>query len=330
MIPTDVPIPISTGNLASTAAARRPLGEPGASGATLERIELDDGRTLVVKSFSAARDWVMRATHDTGRAAELWVSGTMDRLPQSIDPAIERIEHDGREWRLYMRDVSTFFLRRGTRLSLAEVRRFLDAVAAMHAAFWDLELPGLASLEDLLRLASPATVLREADEDSPFLRELSVGWEAFDEAAPADVVEAIHGIVEQPGQLADALRANGTTLAHADLHYGNVAPAADRFYVIDWGLATAAPPAVDLAWYLDQSLRFLDASADDVLAAFAAAEGPRHDERTLRLALLAELALAAWQSGHGLRSDDASEREGARANLDWWVARARGGLEVLG
>jgi hypothetical protein len=325
-----MPIPISTGDLAATAVDRRPLGEGGASGATLERLEFADGRVLILKSFSAGRDWMMRATHDSGRAAELWVSGTADRLPASIDAAIERIEREGDEWRLYLRDVSAAFLRAGSRVSMAEVRRFLDAVAAMHEAFWHLPVAGLTTIEDLLLLASPATVAREAGDDSHFLGILDTGWSAFHDAAPTDIGAAVQRILDDPRPLADALRAGGTTLVHADLHYGNVAPAADRFHVIDWGLATAAPPAVDVAWYLDQSLRFIDGTADDVLAEFAAAEGPRHDDRTLRLALLAELVLAAWQHGHAIRADDAAARAAARTSLDWWVARARDGLELLG
>jgi hypothetical protein len=325
-----MPVPISEGDLAASATERQPLGSPGASGATLERLVLGDGRRLVLKSFSASNDWMMRATGDTGRAAELWVSGAMDRLPPAIDPAIERIERDGDVWRLYLRDVSEFFLRRDSRVSVAEVRRFLGAIAQMHAAFWNVRVPGLASLEELLLLASPATAGREAGTDSPFLHVLDAGWTAFDDAAPADVRTAVHAILDEPSALAGALREEGTTLVHADLHYGNVAPAPDRFFVIDWGLATQAPPAVDVAWYLDQSLRFIDASAEDVLAAFAAAEGPRHDDRTLGLALLAELVLAAWQHGHALRAEAPDARAAARANLDWWIGRARDGLEVLG
>lgn len=125
------------------------------------------------------------------------------------------------------------------------------------------------------------------------------------------------------------MTANGATLVHADLHYGNVAPASARFYVIDWGLATAAAPAVDVAWYLDQGRGILAPDREDVLDAFAQAEGDLHDPVTLDLALLAELVLAGWQYG------DAAEgapgvRERRIADLDWWVARARVGLERLG
>lgn len=164
---------------------------------------------------------------------------------------------------------------------------------------------------------------------SPFLAEVEAGWEAFDQLVPADVAGQGHDLLLDPAPLASALRSRGTTLVHADLHYGNIAPAADRFHVIDSGLATEAPPAVDVAWYLDQSARFIDASREEVLAAFAAAEGPRHDPATLELALVAELVLAGRGYVEALRADDPDRREARRSDLDWWVSRARRGLALL-
>jgi hypothetical protein len=341
--PSDaMPVPISDGDLASeSGVAREPLGAPGApgaSGATLERIRLADGRTLIRKAFDSNSDWMMRATHDPGRAATLWTSGAMDRLPRVIDPAIVRIER-GRSgpattWVLYLQDVSAHFLRRGTVVDVAECRRVLDALAAMHQAF--AGEPGadpigsdLCSLEDLLLLASPTTVEREVG-DHPFIGVLRAGWAAFDELAPEDVREAVQRILADPAPLATALRAEPSTLIHADPHYGNIAPAPDRFYVIDWGLAAWAPAAVDFAWWLDQSSSFLGPSREELLVAYRMAEGGRHSERALELALLAELVLAGWQYGGALDSADAERRARRRADFEWWAAKARIGLERLG
>lgn len=322
-------IEISPGRLRDDATIREPMSGDGASGATLERLTFEDGSRLVVKSFAPGRDWMMRATHDTGRAAELWTSGAADRLPPTIDPAIVRIEHEGDEWRLYLKDVSALFLRRGTVVDAAELRRFLDAAAAMHRAYWLDSPTGLATLEELILLASPETIAREDTADSPFLTIVDEGWRRFDELAPRDVGAAVRLILDDPRPLAAALRANGTTLVHADLHYGNVAPAEDRFVVIDWGLATAAPPAVDFAWYLDQGRGILGPSREEAIAAFVAAEGDLHDPATLDLALLAELVLAGWQYGDAtVGPDDVRARR--RADLAWWVGRARIGLDRLG
>lgn len=316
---------VSAGDLSTTAITAAPISG-GASGAGLDRLTFADGSVLVLKRFSPDSDWMMRATHDTGRAAELWVSGAMARLPPVIDPAIVRIERDGPGWRLYLRDVDAYFLRRGARVSNAEVRRFLEAVAQMHAAFAGRDVPGLASLRDLLLLTAPDTIAREDAADSPFLATVRAGWAVFHDLAPADVSDAVASILRDPQPLVAAMTRAGTTLVHADLHFGNVAPAPDRFYVIDWGLASQGPPAVDVAWFLDQSARYLDASREDVLAAFAAAEGPLHDARTLRLALLAEVVVAGWQYADAAEGENAAAR---RADLAWWVARAREGLDAL-
>jgi hypothetical protein len=345
--PTDaMPVPISDGDLASEpGVAREPLGGPGgpggpgASGATLERIRMPDGRTLIRKAFDGDSDWMMRATHDPGRAATLWTSGVMDRLPPDIDSAIVRIERGSpgpaASWVLYMEDVSSHFLRRGTIVGAGECRRLLRALAAMHAAFAGLEPSSappsadLCSLDDLLRLASPTTVERAAG-GHPFIEIVRSGWAAFDELAPDDLRIEIHGILDDPTTLADALRAEPSTLVHADPHYGNIAPAPDRFYLIDWGLAAWAPAAVDFAWWLDQSSSFLGPSREELLVAFRLAESGRYSEQALELALLAELVLAGWQYDGALRGADPDLRARRRADFDWWVGRARAGLERLG
>lgn len=337
-----MPFPISEGDLAlEPGVVRAPLGAPGASGAILERLSLADGRTLVRKAFNADADWMMRATHDPGRAATLWTSGAMDGLPAVIDPAIVRIERDASRpagWVLYLEDVSAWFIERGTLVEASECRRVLAALASLHAAFWSDDpdarphagLADLASLADLLRLASPATIAAEASSDHFFIRVLEAGWQAFDELAPDDVRAAVHGILDRPATLAAALVAGGATVVHADPHYGNIAPAPDRFYVLDWGLTCWAPPAVDFAWWLDQSGPMLAPSRDELLDAFAGAEGPHHRPETLDLALLAELVLSGWQYEGALRAASEDTRARRRADFSWWVDRARVGLERLG
>src|SRR3954454_12292415 len=139
-------------------ATRRERIEIGTSGAVLERLFLPDAGVLVSKYISPRLDWMMRATGDRGRAAELWTSGTMQRCPPQIDAAIVRIEDDGADgWTIYMEDVAPLFASAGSRFPLAEARRLLDALGALHEEFWLEDIPGLAALEDLLALCSPAT-----------------------------------------------------------------------------------------------------------------------------------------------------------------------------
>ena len=68
---------------------REPLAATdGRSGSLLERVVLAGGETLVVKHVRDGGDWIMRASHDHGRAAQLWSEGVLARVPEVIDHAV--------------------------------------------------------------------------------------------------------------------------------------------------------------------------------------------------------------------------------------------------
>jgi hypothetical protein len=70
-------------SLLAEVVAREPLAAAdGRSGSLLERVVLAGGATLVVKHVRDGGDWIMRASHDHGRAAELWTSGVLARVPE--------------------------------------------------------------------------------------------------------------------------------------------------------------------------------------------------------------------------------------------------------
>jgi hypothetical protein len=296
--------------------------DAGASSAILRRLRFADGSTLVAKHVTPELDWMMRVTGDTGRAARLWIDGTMDRLPREIDPALVRIEDDGEGgFVLYMRDVR--FHARSVRFDARDVERILDALAALHAAFWGERVPGLCSLADLLTLLAPAHVGRIEVRD--FAEAVRAGWEAFAEVAPPDVADAVLSLVADPAPLVERLDATGTTLLHADPHFGNAVLEPDRLVLIDWTLATQGPPAVDFAWFLDHSIHLIDATHDDVAAAFLRAERGRVSREALDLGLLSELLSTGWECGQW-RDDNRAERS---ASFDWFVAGARRALAAF-
>ena len=70
--------------------ARTSIGDHvGRSGATLERVRLDDGRSLVLKRLTPRDDLAMAATGDrVGREYLLWRSGLLDRLPAGVGHAV--------------------------------------------------------------------------------------------------------------------------------------------------------------------------------------------------------------------------------------------------
>ena len=81
---------------------------------------------------------------------------------------------------------------------------------------------------------------------------LLVGCEVFAESAPADVVEAVFRVHERP-------------------------EVRDRVIALDWGIAAQAPPAVDFAWYLYVNGWRIDATREQLIDDFRAAEGDLHD-----------------------------------------------------
>jgi hypothetical protein len=325
--PAGAPHAAEPGSLVDLATERVELPGSGVSGAKLEALVFADDSRLVLKEISPEWDWMMVATHDTGRAAELWVSGAMDHLPATVDPAIVRIEQTDSGWRIYMRDVDEHFLRRGTVVSRSEARRFLDSFADLHAAYWNRPPNGLCSIEDLLGLVSPATINAHMPPEHPFRAHILRGWEVFADIAPADMADSVSSILADPSGLADRLRQSGTTLVHGDPHYGNVAPLEDRLVVLDWSLAAAAPPAIDFVWFLKQSARFIDATREQLADEFRAAEGEHHDERTLDLAYLMQFVLSASEF-QGVVEGASEDRAAAHEEFEWWIAAVRRGLEA--
>jgi Phosphotransferase enzyme family len=311
----DLPAP-----LIEHAVAREHIAA-GVSTAMLERLQMPDGRTLVAKHVTAELDWMMRATHDAGRAALLWVNGTMARCPTLIDPALVRIEDDGGEgWRLYMQEIR--FHPRGIRFAHGDAQRVLEALAALHEEFWDEQVPGLCTLDDLLTLLALKTL---QDHDTAFLRLVRAGWTTFAELAPADVADAVFALLDDPSPLVRDLERGGTTLLHSDVHFGNAVLEPDRLVLVDWTLAAQGPPGVDFAWFLDQSFQLFDVSHDELVAEFLRAERGRVTDRDVDVACLSQLLSAGWQCREWI---DAPNREQQQANLDWFVARARRALKT--
>ena len=127
------------------------------SSATFERLVIG-GERFVVKYVSTENDWIMRATGDVAcRPLWLWRTGVLDLLPDCIDPLVVDVAHDAATGvtALLMPDVSEFFVPEGSgTLPLEQHHRFIDHMAAQHAAFWNWQGPA-----DLMPLANRYTAL---------------------------------------------------------------------------------------------------------------------------------------------------------------------------
>jgi hypothetical protein len=318
-------------SLLAGVVSRQPLAvADGRSGSLLERVTLAGGEVLVVKHVRDGGDWIMRASHDHGRAAELWSSGVLGRVPEVIDHAVLGAEQVTGGWVVIMRDVSAALVPDHVRISRADSRRVLEAAAALHAAFADGPPLRLCPLADRYGFLSPATARREAGGADEVPGLIGRGWERFAEIAPADVAGPVLAVAERPEPFAAALSAFPSTLVQGDLKLGNLGFTEDRVVMLDWGTQTGwAPAAVEVAWYLAINWSRIDATREQVLDDFRAAEGGRHDEDALRLALLGGLVQLGWDKAlHAGGHPDPAIRAREAADLAWWADRARDALEV--
>lgn len=276
------------GSLLDHVVGRSPLAHGGFSGAGLERVLMDGGGSLVLKRISRDDDWLMRASDDHGRVQTLWQEGIFRRVPEAVDHAVVAVERDGDGWLVFMRDVSTALFEEGMILSRPESRQVLAAAAELHEAFWDDE-----PSPGLCRLADRYASLSPATaaREDPSLvvpGMLRPGWEAFAEIVAGDVSDGILAILERPSLLAEQLEARPCTLVHGDLKLANLGLRGNRVVMLDWGSWTGFAPPA------------------------------------------VELA---WYVAVNWSRIDASREEiiedfRERADLDWWVARAREGFET--
>lgn len=306
---------------------RQPFaGEWGRTGATFERGKLADGTPVVIK-FVRQQDWVVRASGGVSHVADLWRAGTFDRVPPVIDHAILAVEEHGDGWVILMRDVGDAMLAEGSVVDHGQSRRILAAADALHAAFYEQDVPG----EDLLRryeTMTPRGAARFGTEQS--VTPLIVrGWERFPEVAPPDVCAAMSAILDDPSGLAAAMRSRPCTLIHGDLRLHNIGLTGDRVVLIDWEVAGPGPPAIDVAWYLIISASRLTCTREHVLDDYRSIAGERYDPVGVELAMIGALAWLGWNKALDiLEHPDPVIRERERGDLDWWVERVRRSLDT--
>lgn len=239
------------GSILDRAIRREPLdGHDGRSGAVLERVVLDDGTKLIVKTAAPGTDLPGAATNDPGRELWLWSSGILGQLPAGVGHAIV----DG--WQAgdgtivtVMRDLGDAVVGWRGPITRSRCRRLLRAATAVHHRFAGQHVARLCPLERRLTLFSPRAIAAAGGDDA-FGALVARGWEYFAEIVPSDVAAEVFAVFDHPELLASQLRENGSTLIHGDLWLVNVALQPRGVVLLDWGLATEAPAAVELASFL--------------------------------------------------------------------------------
>jgi hypothetical protein len=312
-------------------ADRRPLVADGKSGALLERVVVD-GRPYVLKHVSPEADWIMRVAGDDGRwFLSLWSSGMLDELPPVIDHATVDVVPTPDGAVIVMEDVGPWLIPDGDQPVAADVhQRFLDHLAALHAAHWGWDDDvGLLRLDRRYLWFAPDAMRVEAE--AAVVPGLAVqGWERLPSLAPA-MAEALFELHDRPQPFLDALAGGPRTFVHGDVKFANQGERADGTTILlDWAMPGSAPPSYDLAHHLALNNVRIPASGAEgkeaTIAAYRAALERQGIDTAgwfddhVALGLLGHMLLLGWEKALG----------GPGPELDWWAAAVQRGAALLG
>jgi hypothetical protein len=296
------------------------------SGSPFERAYVGD-EPYIVKHIASDLDWLMRVLDDgvdgaRPRALIVWQEGLLAALPAELDHVTVGMAYDPATGHLtqVMRDASAAMIPAGgDPVPLAQHRRLLDHMAALHAAFWGFrDTYGLTTPQQRYGFAHPDHTAREqaADHTDIIPGLFPGGWQAVRELAPhaGDLGLAL---AADPTPLANAMAAGPHTLVHGDWKFGNLGSWPDgRTVLLDWGWPGEAGPCVDLAWYLAVNCDRLPESKEDSIVAYRASLERRGIDtapwwdRHVELALLGGFLQLGWS------------KAGDHAELAWWTEHA--------
>jgi hypothetical protein len=327
-------------------------GGHSASGSSFLAVETNagDGPRFVVKLSSPACDWIVRATADEcGREVLVWTHGLLDQLPSEIVHPVVACARDGDGWAILMRDVSAdlLFDSMGTTpISRTDHRRYLDALAAMHVAFWESPWAtetgrGLTTPWHLYTTLSHESSQREADHPNEVVGMIRRGWELFWEVAEPDVADLVHRLCQDPAPLCAALARYPQTVVHGDprgANIGIVRKPTPRVILLDWHLVSPSPPGVDVAWYLWALGIQLPVSRETTIAWYRDRLAYRLGDRfadawwqpQMALSLLGQVLRGIWwHAWAAVEEPDPAYRAWIRQDMTWWCRRAREGAHWL-
>jgi hypothetical protein len=314
-----------------------PLGEGrpvGASAARLERVQLADGRRLVLKHLPPGGDWLTRVSGRADLLEHLWTSGLLSRLEPVVDHTVLDLVPAEDHTVVVMRDASEELFPQFSRISRATSRRLLAGLAKLHDLGTQEPAQPLCSIGGRYGMFSP---VRHAADDGPGANEhrddMPGYWDLFAEHAGRDVAAAVADVHRDPDALGRRLAAFPSTLLHGDAKLDNLGLGATKLVAIDWGDLTGfGPREVDVAWYASQNSWRIGGAPDDVFADYEEVSGHLLDREAIDLACIGSLAQLGWGFIR-IKTDPAYPPKIQAvfgALLDWWIARARLALERVG
>ena len=337
-----------TGNTISSVKVK-PAESGGFSGSHLSRVETNGGKgpQYVLKNIVPETDWVIRTTNDTlGREIKLWEIGVMDELQTVIDHPIIACAKSKTGWAILMHDISDSLLpMNGSPISASQNQICLEGLASVHARFWQdsslckAEL-GLNDLRSCIAFLTPERC-RPLEGMHFMIDAVLDGWERLESVIEPGILAPVMQWLNDPQPLVDALNRYPKTLVHGDFWRANIGirpSPPPQLIVFDWQIATLAPPAVDLVWWLAPNTGYLGITFDEVIDIYKKALinqlGSAFSEDwwqpQLDLSLAAGFLRVGWAFASRLQDEGFdSIRDDWQYAANWWSDRVRIGLKYL-
>jgi hypothetical protein len=184
----------------------------------------------------------------------LWQYGLLDQVSAHLAHEIIACGHENDVWKILMKDLSGYFLPKNFGHGSELMPSFLDALARLHAEFWNderLNDPrlGLDSPRILFQLTSPSFAREHNNNHWSWIPNGVIGgWEVMKDFLDTDVFSHIKSLIEDPQPLLDALHRYPYTLLHGDPYQRNLAHIPpNQPAVVDWQLAMRSLMTIDLA-----------------------------------------------------------------------------------
>jgi hypothetical protein len=251
-----------------------------------------------------------------------------DHLPDGVGHALIDAWVEDEATVLVLRDLGDAMLTWNHRLNAGQARWLMKRTAALHRAYLGATPRDVVPLQQALGLFAPANARPLAEQGIELMQLVLRGWELFADEVPADVADAVFALLDDVTPLQRALEKGPVTMTHGDLATVNMAIEGDTLVLIDWAMPTAAPGSLDVARFIAGCASVVELSREELLATYRDAAGPAYDERCAGLSLLAATMWLGWNKAlDAVEHPDVATRARERADLDWWVGRARATLE---
>ena len=306
---------------------RHVLRTSGFSGAEFEKVEVALGngtnRTFVLKHVRPKATWTSRITGDLeGREGLLLERETLAPAWDVFANPYVAWARDRDELALLMQDVGGHLLPDVREPLPEEIEaRLLGALARLHARFWEMAPEaGLAAPATLAGLVLPAVVAAEIarDPSHPVFGRIAEGWRIAESRLSPGAWRLVRAADRVFTAKSEGLP---VTLVHGDAKIANFAFFPDRrIAAFDWALASRAPIAAELGFWLAIHARRMAGTRDEALVryreALAEARGEFMDpfewSLTKDLAVLTGAGAMLWS-----KALDAAADGDAFAHDEW-------------